>query len=497
MDYLDPKKKRKHRIQLFLGYGLFAIAISMATLLLVFIANGYYIDTDTGEVIQNGLVYVDSEPVSAEVFLNGEQQRGSTDARLVIPAGAHSIELRREGYRNWSRSILLEGGSLRRLTYARLIPTNLTTQTGTNLRANPTAVSQSIDRKWLVVSFASNPRELAIVNVDTNNFVVEPFEIPEGIVSLAEGGRVEVVEWADDNRHFLATYSVGEKTEYLVVDRENPALTQNITTELNDANYVFEVSLQNRKRDRFFVYNTERKSLYRATVLDGIETPAIADRVEAYKTFATDWILYITESDKKDMVEARLQRGDKNVLLKDLKQDDAYLLQLAKLGNAPIVGIASPVENRAIIYNDPEKYLAENPEATIPVATTVLRVSDPIDLRISVDSSVIMAYGPKNFASHEFEDDRTYNFTAIAAVDGTEEIRWLDGQHFLFSSGGVQQVMDFNGSNQYDLVASDKAIGSYYSDDLETMFSFSRAVAETDDTPQVPARISTTSLLAN
>jgi len=86
MDYLDPKKKHAHKIRIFVGYGLFAVLIALATLLLVYVADGYYIDRSTGEVIQNGLVYVSSRPGGAEVYLNGEKQRGVTDERLVIPS---------------------------------------------------------------------------------------------------------------------------------------------------------------------------------------------------------------------------------------------------------------------------------------------------------------------------------------------------------------------------------------------------------------------------
>ena len=172
------------------------------------------------------------------------------------------------------------------------------------------------------------------------------------------------------------------------------------------------------------------------------------------------------------------------------------MLQLAKLGNAPIMGISSPVENKAVVYKDPEKYLNENPTASIPIATTVLRVTNPLDLRISADSSIIMAYGLENFASHEFEADRSYNFKVSLPIDPIQELRWIDGQHFLFSSNGKQVMMDFDGSNMYELVASMPLLGSIYTNDIETMYTFNPSVAATDTTPTTPASISVTSLLA-
>jgi hypothetical protein len=100
MDYLDPKKKQRHKVQLLIGYGLFAVAIGFATLVLVYLANGYYVDRSTGEFIQNGLVYIDSRPGGASVYLNGEKQRGTTDSRLVLPAGKYDFSLGKGGYRS-------------------------------------------------------------------------------------------------------------------------------------------------------------------------------------------------------------------------------------------------------------------------------------------------------------------------------------------------------------------------------------------------------------
>src|SRR5690606_12414954 len=106
MDFLDPKKKRSHNIRLYIGYGLMAIALTIATLIVVFAAYGYGIDRKTGDVIQNGLLIVDSHPESAHIFINNED-KGTTDSRLVLPANAYTVELRRDGYLPWKLDINL------------------------------------------------------------------------------------------------------------------------------------------------------------------------------------------------------------------------------------------------------------------------------------------------------------------------------------------------------------------------------------------------------
>ena len=102
MDFLDPKKRRSYHIRLITGYFLVAIVITLGTIIVIYGANGYGINRKTGQIVQNGLVFVDSKPANAEVFLNNVDQHTSTSARLVLPAGNYNMSLKKAGYRDWS-----------------------------------------------------------------------------------------------------------------------------------------------------------------------------------------------------------------------------------------------------------------------------------------------------------------------------------------------------------------------------------------------------------
>jgi hypothetical protein len=495
MDYLDPKKKQAHKQRLLIGYALTGVLIAMLTILFLFVANGYFIDRNTGQIIQNGLVFIDARPAPARITLNGELQRGQTDARLVIPAGRYTIDLAREGYRPWSRTIDLEGGSLRRLTYARLIPNELTSTVSVALPANPAHVSQSIDKKWLLVSYASNAQTLTLINVDVATPTAQELVLPPEIVTPVEGAIFEVVEWADDNAHALISYGLKDQPkQYILIDRQNPALTQNLTALFAIPNA--EIHLQDRKKDRFFVFNPATNLLATATLSGGVSTtPFIDVPLLAYRTFVSDWAVYVIPSETEGSVDARLRRGNQDILLKTIKQDSSYILELAKLGSVPVIAIASPTENPITVFYDPEKYLAENKDATKAVAATIIRVQGLIDVSISSDASTVMAYGTERFASYEFEDEIAYSYDLDVSVDATQQARWMDGQHFSFSSNGVQHMVDFDGSNLYDLVPSMPSVGSFYANDILTMFTFSEATVASETAPATPARLITTRLI--
>jgi hypothetical protein len=494
MDYLDPEKKKAHRIRLFVGYGLFSVAIGMATLIIVYLANGFYVDR-SGEFIQNGLVFVDSQPGGADVFLNGEKQQSKTDARLVVPSGSYTIDVKKDGYRDWSRSLNLEGGSLRRLTYARLIPQELEMLSTLNLRSQPIDASQSIDKNWILLSHQDSPSSVTVIDTKQTPLSAEKIVIPQAVVNDAtESGVFKFIEWSDDAKHVLTTYTIGEQVQFILINRESPAQSQNITTLLSAPGDT--ISLIDRRSDQFFVYRAKSSLLYRATLKEGVDSePIVATPLLAYKTFSDDWLLYIRESDDDGLVDVRFKRGDKDIQIKQLKTSSTYLLALSKLGSAPVMAISSPVENRAIVYNDPQNYLNNNPDAKVPLTTTVLRVPSIAGLTISSDSRVVLGYSDSLMASHEFDADRSYIIDLERPIDITIEPRWIDGQHLVYNSEGLQSMIDFDGSNNYKLVASLKTLGSFYTDNLDQIFTFDAPVAATETTPALPARLTSTSLL--
>ena len=93
MDFLDPKKRRAYNIRLMIGYALLSTAIILGTVILVYAVYGYGINTKTGQIIQNGLLFVDSNPSGATISISGSSQTSTTSARLILPAGNYTLTL--------------------------------------------------------------------------------------------------------------------------------------------------------------------------------------------------------------------------------------------------------------------------------------------------------------------------------------------------------------------------------------------------------------------
>ena len=484
MDYLDPKKKKIKKIRLMIGYALLGIAISIATVVFVYLANGYYVDRETGVVIQNGLIYLDSKPESASVHINGEQQRGSTDARLVVPEGVYDIELKRDGYQTWRRNITLEGGKLRRLTYARLIPEQIETIAALNLPAMPSSVSQSNDKRWLVMTFDGQPLVMQYVDLNAPVFRLQEIGLPVDTLKATDVGSWSILDWADDHRTFLARYTTPTISEYVLIDRADPESSINLSNAFVEQAFT-SATMRDRKNDLLFLHHSPSGALLRANASNGELEPYLND-VISYTTFGNDTVLYVSEVGASEgHVVAMLKKGDDEYKLREIKKDTKYLLEMAQLGNALIMGVGSAAEGRVIVYNDPINALSQNDFSTLPVPTTVLRVENAEELSISADSSIIIARGGQNFASHEFEEDRSYRFTVQAPINAAQELRWAEGQYFVVATDTNKQLIsDFDGSNQHELAVSTPSLGSIFDGPIDEQYTFIPPVVEGD-----PARL--------
>jgi hypothetical protein len=146
-----------------------AIVIGLGTAILVYAADGFGINTKTGEIVQNGLLFVDSKPGGAQIYLNNKFT-STTSARLVLPSGAYDLALKKTGYRDWQRKFDLSAQTIARFIYPFLFPVKPVTAGIKTYPNQPAFMTQSTDRHWLLVQTSStDPKTITFDEYDTTN----------------------------------------------------------------------------------------------------------------------------------------------------------------------------------------------------------------------------------------------------------------------------------------------------------------------------------------
>src|ERR1700761_4432923 len=108
MDFLDPNYERRSQFRLLLGYCLVTLAIAATVWLLINQAYGLGLNR-RGQVTQNGLLFVSSQPSGAVIDLNGAPYKSDTNTRVFAQSGSYIMKISRPGYRDWTRPIYVAG----------------------------------------------------------------------------------------------------------------------------------------------------------------------------------------------------------------------------------------------------------------------------------------------------------------------------------------------------------------------------------------------------
>ncbi len=475
MDYLDPKKKLEHRNRLYVGYVLMAIAIAFATVILVYMGSGFYVDKQTGSLIQNGQVLVNSDPEGAQVYLNDKQQRTKTSGKLVLPSGSYSLQLKKDGYRDWSQQVALEGGRVQRLDYARLIPTDLKPSIAQTFASAPADISQSPDRRWFIFTFADQPGILYTYDLNRPEQAAIPITIDKTLYSdPAKIGTFYTTEWSDDNKNILIENRFnGVVQDYFLVNQTDASQIKNLTKFYGvvGAN----ISLVERNNNRVFVHNPATKILQTASV----DSPTLIIRltdVINFKALNENTILYTTQVGvtQTNKVQARLTDGiDKTYLIRELPVDSLSLLGLSKNGSNIVLAVGAQSDNKVAVFKNPIGYFKSNPTKLLPLATTMFNLDLPSEVAFSSDGSVVMVRGKQRVASHYFEEDRTARFDIVQPLN-TQKLRWVDGKHLLYVSGGYAYIADFDGANNQKLVQTNDVFSVNFDNNYRYLYSFSQ-----------------------
>lgn len=465
MDFLDPKRKKSHRKRLLIGYLLMAVAVAMGTLILLFSAFGYDIDRKTGDVIQNGTVFVDSQPGNSAIYLNDSLQGSRTASRLVLPGSKqYTIKLAQTGYRDWTRTFTLEGGSIERLVYPLLVPKTLVTTENQLYASAPALATQSPNKRWLLVQQPGQTYAFDMFDLNSPTATPVTVTIPSSLLAdPAAPSTLSVIEWSGDNRHVLLKRDLGTSSEFLMLDTDTVASSLNINTTLTVA--PSSVTLRDKKGDLIYIYDATGGVVRQGDLKNRTVSGALLNSVISYKTFGPDLILYATKTGAEDgKVDVRIRENDKaTYLLKSLPDAATYLLDLDEFDGTPYYVVGSNVDDAAFVYRDPLPALKgqQNKSLLIPA---VLRLKNPQFVSFSPGGHFIAAQSSNNLIVYDVEGDRQFKVTINHTIAAADKLAWMDGYRFAFVDKGQSYTIDYEGSNEQQLVPSNPGV-PYFSTD--------------------------------
>lgn len=473
MDFLDPNKKRSNKIKLFLGYALMAVAISIGTVILLFAASGYSVDR-SGNVVQNGLVFMSSRPDGAQIYLegvyNGFKQQAQTNNRMIVKEGRYKVTLQKDGYRSWQRFFSLEGGGIERMVYPLLFPEKLDTTELKQYASEASLVTSSPDRQWIVVQQPGSFTSFDVFNANDPEQAPTTLAVPANVLTAAKGSQdLEVLEWSTDNNNILCKHTYDGKVEFVVINRDKPAESFNVNTVTGQTPY--NVVLKDKKVEQLYLHMGEGGLLQTVDVKTRRLTPLVG-RAYAFKPHGNDMLVYVTaHATKANTMSVRILTNEKDYELRELPANTKYVVDVAKFDNSWYVVAGAASEDKVYVYEDPLTTLISVDSQRAVVART-LRIKDPQAVSFSANARFMAAQSGQEFAIYDAETDRQYRYDIETPLDSGRPAEWMDGHRMVTSTKEQTLVFEFDGINQQQLMPVTKSSDAMFDRDYENVYSF-------------------------
>jgi len=469
MDFLDPKKQRRHSFMLYLGYVL--IVVAGTTLVLLYEAYGFGLGKG-GTVIQNGLIYLSSQPNPANVSVNGKLQSNSTNTALTLPEGIYNVQLTKSGYRTWDRNIEVDGGTIESFTYPLLIPSKLTTTSVKSYSTQPILATQSLNRKTLLIQQPGSSNNFDLYDMTNPSLAPTHISLPSNILSSPSSSESwQLISWANDNQHVLLNHIFDGKNEYVLFDTNDPTKSVNLSQTLSGVSYT-SISLDNFAYDKYYLFNSSGGVLMTDDLNSPTNPTTILNNVISYDTYNGNTVLYSTTTGAAaGKVNIDILQGQDNYRIKTFNAGSTYLLNMAGYNSSVYVVAGASNEDKVYIYNDPIGQIHSSPKQA-PVPVQVLFLDNPTYVNFSASAQFVMAESGTHFAVFNIQNSSGYNYVSNLPLDSPQtNATWMDGDRITYVSGGKLVTFEFDHNYVQKLMPADSNYLPFFTPNYNSVYS--------------------------
>jgi len=453
--HTSPNELRPRLLRYF-SYILIGLFVAGGTFYLTNYARGILINPRTGDVVETGLVVIQSTPVSGSIKINGSDIEESTPNRQVLPTGSYSIELSADKYRTWSKDFMITGTELIWLDYPLLIPQEINTANVVDLNEKP-IFAASNNRRWLLTSQSSGSFELSRIDQETTTS--EALNLTDSLMeSLGKDSKLLNLTFSSDDRYILAEYAVGKGIKFVRIDRQNSEesilIDEEIDTGFDELTFDSDRNINN-------LYGIKGKRLYQINLAD-LEVTEIAHSVEAFYSYQ-DYVFTIQTPDEKyDQASVSyIQDGGDEKVIGEIPSSKSYEISARKFDN--ILSVAASNKSDVYIFKNVENILKPKPKISKTRAKT---------MEFTSNGRFVMITDGKDVEVFDQEINRRFDFEFSKQAT---RVVWLDNFRLVGTVDSQVKLVDFDGYNQHNIVKASTAVAPIANRDNESIFSISGA----------------------
>lgn len=470
MIHIDWSSKRVRLAVRFFSYGAMTVVTISLTTVLVFIAMGYRLETGF-KFAQGGLVQFNSFPTGANVTIDGHWQNFRTPGSANLTAGNHTVSVLSQGYDTWSKRVSLAAGQLLWLSYVRLIPQHLTTNTVQSFDG-VAALLPSPDKHWLLVQASENVPDFTLVDISNPQHPVSTLlHVPDAVLTKStdnQYGTLKALEWDSGSQNLLLRQTIAGQSDYIWLDRAHPDQAINVSRQFGFT--IDEAHFSDTDAATLFV--TTGTMLRKLNVNSGSASEVLASGVSQFMVANDNQVAFVARSTQENapVQEVGIWHDNTIAIIRRLDAAEPIVLSYVHYENRAYLALA--VDSVGVdILRDPLSNTTQTPAA---VYVTLASQGATQQLLASPGSRMILARQGNHVAVFDLETAQKYQYTQN---DAGQPLQWLDDFYLYTNANGSLGINEFDGANPHTLAAVQANVSASLSEDGKYLFSIGKNTA--------------------
>lgn len=465
MDFEEKKRRRLIRVIIAeIGMVLSVIAIVVVATLA---AMGFMI-SDNGGIEQSGLMQLHSLPTGANVKIDGATIFPRTNLSRTLSGGQHELELSRDGYDTWKKTVTIYPGVLIRVYYPRLFLQNRVAEVVATLAGadNLEFYAPSSNRNYILYA-EKGAAEWQLVDIRGDEIKTTILDLsgvlpgmidearPQGKSTKIEThkytfqGKIEELKWSANEDSVLVKVNYNSKSNWVLVRLRDMARSLNITETfgLDEAR----LEMIDDSANQLFVL--EKQQLRRINTTDRTMSRVLLSNVIDFSSRNNN-LVYVAENPTTKVREIGVFHDDdkSGTIIAKVPDDTKVKVALSSYYGDDYIVYA--IDNEVTIlygrlpaYSESGSGLSELKNLSSGITLSAL----PVALSVSPEGEYVVGQDGDRLMVIDLEMGDLYEYRAPSAL-----LRWFDASMMYDIHDGQILVWDFDGTNQRNLAESMK-----------------------------------------
>lgn len=468
--------KRQLLIRRIITYVVMVLAVIVIVAGTILFILGYRLDGDKGRFEQGALVQFDSKPNGADVKIDEKSINANTPSKQSVMAGIHAFAISKNGYQPWSKTLNVKAGTLEWLDYVRLVPTTLPVESVVSYAA-VFGEKASPDNKWLLVQEKAEAPVFQLVDLRSSQVKTSMISLPDSLYTDATTQGVThtftIRSWDKDGRYVIVKHTFNDKSEYIVIDTQDPGTSVNVSTLLS----VSLTELKFSGTSGNILYGLSDGVIRKLDLSGATISRGLVSNVKSFDLFDTNIITY-TGTDPLNaahQLAGIYREGDElpHVLRTVNDLTTPLSIALTRYYNDDYVAISEGLKVTVLKGNFP---------SSSDTLSESLKPYDQFKTAANVDTTSFSKIGDHlivqsglNYVSYEIEYMRQTGATVTTSETAPHTMQWLDDAYLWAVYDGHLSIREFDGTNIHVIMTMEPGYDATLSQNGKYLYGVAKA----------------------